>query len=503
MNKACYIYLRVSTDEQAKEGFSLDNQKRACVEYAKNNGYQIKSAFLEEGKSARTVERPEFQKLLKAVDDNPVDSVIVYKIDRFARNVADFSRIRKEFRNKGVSLISIVEGGDVGNGLIGNIFASVAEWESEVNGQRTKDALRQKYRDGWWPGWAPVGYKNIRKNNKKIVVPDPITAPLVEETFNLYSTGNYSYVRLSKEMFSKGLTARNGKMFCDSSLQQLLSNPFFYGLMKWGGTEKTGNHTPLITKALFDQCQLTAAKHRQFLIRQRKHNFLLRGIVFCSEHSSRLTAEWHYYHHNGYKKDRIGYYHCYTPGGCPGSFIELEDMEKRVANLFKNFQFGQEFTELVRQKIRKHFEGGRKTFKSERQIIVNQKRAIEKHRNKLEDLLVEGVIGRDVFKRQHIKLQEQINNLNDRLVELEGRQKLDINLVDEVLALTRNIHQTYLEAPPHLKRHYLRFFFEGIYIKDKEITRVVETPVFATLRRQNHIIIRSHLLPRLDSNQQP
>lgn len=494
MDKTCYIYLRVSTDEQAKEGFSLDNQKRACVEYAKNNDYQAKNIFLEEGKSARTVDRPEFQKLLKAVDDNPVDAVIVYKIDRFARNVADFSRLRKEFRNKGIALLSIVEGGDVGNGLVGNIFASVAEWESEVNGQRTKDAMRQKYNEGWWPGWASIGYKNIKKGNKRIVVPDSITGPLTEEAFKLYSTGNYSYVQLAKEMFSKGLAARNGKMFCDSSLQQLLSNPFYYGLMRWGGMETIGKHKPLITKTLFDQCHLVAAKHRQFLVRQRKHNFLLRGIVFCSEHNSRLTAEWHYYHHEHYKKDKIGYYHCYTQGGCPGSFIEVDELEKRIANLFKNFQFSQEFIELVRQKVREHFEGGRKTFKSERQIIINQKRPIEKHRNKLEDLLVEGIIGRDVFKRQHIKLQEQLDNLDNQLLELEGQQKLDINLVDEVLALTRNIYTTYMEAPPHLKRHYLRFFFEGIYIKDKKISRVVETPIFAALHSQNHIIIRSNWL---------
>jgi len=68
-------------------------------------------------------------------------------------------------------------------------------------------------------------------------------------------------------------------------------------------------------------------------------------------------------------------------------------------------------------------------------------------------------------------------------------------MIDEVLTLTRNIYQTYLDVPDYLKRHYLRFFFEGIYIKDKRIARVVEAPLFSTLRRQEKVIIRSNWLP--------
>ena len=81
------------------------------------------------------------------------------------------------------------------------------------------------------------------------------------------------------------------------------------------------------------------------------------------------------------------------------------------------------------------------------------------------------------------------------MLDLEAKHQLDVNLIDEVLALTRNIHQTYLDAPELLKRHYLRFFFEGIYIKDKKIAKVAVTPVFSTLQKQHQLIIRSNWLP--------
>lgn len=392
-----------------------------------------------------------------------------------------------------IKLLSVCEG-DVSMGLIGNIFASVAEWESEVNGQRTKDALRQKYSEGWWPGWAQIGYKNVKKGGKRIVEIDPVISRLVKETFELYSTGNYSYLGLCAEMYKKGFVARNGKMFTDSSLQQLLTNPFYYGLMRWGGMERMGKHKPIISKALFEKCQYTASKHRQFVIRERKYDFLLRGMAFCPVHNSRFTAEWHFYHNERFKKDKIGYYHCHFQGGCPGSYISVDDLEQKVANLFKKFQFSQEFIDLVTQKVKEHFDNGRDVLKTERQVIVNKRKVIEQTRNKLEDLLVEGTIGRDIFKRQHAKLQDQIEELDIKLGEIESRRNLDISLLEEVLALTRNIYKTYKEAPPYLKKHYLRFFFEAIYIKDKKISKVVETPVFATLRRQNNLIIRRNLL---------
>ena len=88
--KTCYIYLRVSTDEQATEGFSLENQKRACTDYAASHDYHVKRIFLDDGKSGRTTQRPAFQDLLKNVEE-VVDALIIYKIDRFARNVSTFA----------------------------------------------------------------------------------------------------------------------------------------------------------------------------------------------------------------------------------------------------------------------------------------------------------------------------------------------------------------------------------------------------------------------------
>lgn len=105
--KNCFIYLRVSTDEQASQGFSIENQKRSCTEYAENNGYYVKKIFIEDGKSGTNVSgRPAFQEMMKILREQPVDAIVVLKIDRIARNVGDFYNIRKELRNMETGSIS-------------------------------------------------------------------------------------------------------------------------------------------------------------------------------------------------------------------------------------------------------------------------------------------------------------------------------------------------------------------------------------------------------------
>ena len=137
------------------------------------------------------------------------------------------------------------------------------------------------------------------------------------------------------------------------------------------------------------------------------------------------------------------------------------------------------------------------------QRIINQKTALEAKRNKLEDVLMDGTIDRDVFKRRHAELQQQIINLDTQILEMDNTSKIDVDLLEEVLAFTRNIHKAYIEAPKFLKRHYLRFFFEQIIVEKRKIYKVVPTPIFKILKNRHEIIITKTQLRGLDSNQEP
>ena len=506
--KTCYIYLRVSTDEQATEGFSLENQKRACMDYARSHEYHVRRIFLDDGKSGRTTQRQAFQELLVEIDKYKVDALIIYKIDRFARNVSDFRDTRKEIESKGLEMISVLEGNVTqGSSLIANILASVAEWESDVNGQRTRDALMQKFREGWQPTPPPVGYCSVGGERKrKSCEPDPHTAPIIKELFELYATGNYSIVEIQDWLADRNIISRHGTNLGHSVIHTILNNPFYFGWIRWHGEGKMGNHLPIISKELYDVCQYVLAKHRNFLMRRRIHNWLLGGFAYCAECGQRYVAEWHKNAHKlRARGGKIAYYHCpkRERNGCRAPYVEMEDLEYQVEQEFKNMQFAPEFIEAVVRKTREKLDESRASALSIKQGILNRKLALEGKRNKLEDALIEGTIDRDVFKRKHTELQTQLEHMDVQMQDIENRCRIDMNLIDETLAFTRDIYATYKDAPPFMKRHYLRFFYERITIKNKKIFETIPTPIFATLRDNRQVIQKNLVLPREDSNLEP
>ena len=112
-----------------------------------------------------------------------------------------------------------------------------------------------------------------------------------------------------------------------------------------------------------------------------------------------------------------------------------------------------------------------------------------------------GELSREVFQESQGEVEARLNEIDSQIHELEAKAKLDYRLIDEVLSLTTNIYQTYTEAPDFLKRHYLRLFFERIYVKDKKVWKIAENPVFSVLRKQQEVIIRGNWLRGLDSDQ--
>lgn len=499
--KTCYIYERVSTEDQK---YSIGNQSLACEDYARREGYLVLEQFTEDGRSGRTVDRPEFQRMLKKIEEHPVDAIITYKIDRFARNVGDFNNIRKQFKKKDIKLLSVNEG-DVTEGLIGNIFASVAEWESDVISQRTKDGMTQKFRLGLWPSGAPHGYKNIKdENDTNTLVVDWDRARLIQWAFKRYSTGRYSIFKLSKVLHKKGFKTRNGKPLANSTIHQILTNPFYYGLMQWSGKELMGKHETLISKELFDLCQLVAAKHRDFLTRERKHDFLLRSFIFCARCGHRYTAEYHYAPKKLAKRGgKIAYYHCAKRTPCASPYVETEELEKKVAKHLKGIKFTQAFTEALTHKIKLYLENRDSEETAERLGYMNKRQALIGKRKILENRLYDDTIDRETFKRLHDELQNDINNLDVEMSKLEGNRKFDFDLLEEILSLTRNIPKTYKEAPKFLKKAYLNFFFAKIMIDNKKIVGTEFSPLIKELIEQKSVILRKTWLPRVDSNHGP
>ncbi|MFA5753825.1 MAG: recombinase family protein, partial [Patescibacteria group bacterium] len=187
-NKKAIIYYRVSTEDQAQFGVSLEQQKNNCLSFAEREGWEVVKSFHDDGVSAKTVERPSLQAMLQYCSKNykQIDYVVIYKVDRLSRNVNDYSNILFLLNKLNIKLVSTTEAIDdtpIGK-FVGNIMAANAQMDNEIKGQRVSACMLEKVKQGVWCWKAPFGYKNSRDEfNRKVITIDEKRAELIRFIF--------------------------------------------------------------------------------------------------------------------------------------------------------------------------------------------------------------------------------------------------------------------------------------------------------------------------------
>jgi site-specific DNA recombinase len=293
--KRCAIYTRKSTDHNLDLAFnSLDAQREACEAYIKSQaheGWKLVSRKYDDGAfSGASLDRPALQELLDDVRANRIDIIVVYKVDRLTRSLADFAKLVELFDAHNVSFVSITQSFNTTSSmgrLTLNVLLSFAQFEREVIGERVRDKIAASKRKGIWVGGpVPLGYKII---NKQPVI-DQEEASIVRTIFQTYlDTG--SIVALAAELDRQGLkpigrTLSSGKIrkaerFRPSPLAHLLKNRFYISEVVYRGEIYPGSHEPLLDKDLFEAVQQKLSEQRIDRARSRKSLLaLLTGLIY-------------------------------------------------------------------------------------------------------------------------------------------------------------------------------------------------------------------------------
>ncbi len=256
-------YLRVSTREQERDGFSIDAQRRLLREYAERNRIKIVAEFVDV-ETARTTGRKQFGEMLRFVSRNKcVRAILVEKTDRLNRNLADWVKID----DLDVEL-HLVKEGDV---ITKNARASekfmygvrtlMAKQYCDNLSEEARKGMLEKAEQSLWPSAAPVGYRNvIGPHNKKVIEPDPCTAPTVKRLFDWYAEGDLSVKDLVSLARSEGLSlSKSGSRINASKVHQVLRRRLYCGDFDWKGRVYKGTHEPLVSRDLWDHVQVTPA----------------------------------------------------------------------------------------------------------------------------------------------------------------------------------------------------------------------------------------------------
>jgi site-specific DNA recombinase len=290
----CAIYTRVSTDQGLEQDFnSLDAQYDACQAYIRSQVHagwiSVRAKYDDGGFSGGNTDRPALQRLLDDVRGGKIDVIVVYKVDRLTRSLADFAKLVELFDRHGVSFVSVTQQFNTTTSmgrLTLNVLLSFAQFEREVTSERIRDKVAASKRKGLWVGGkTPLGYA-VKERKVVVVEKDAKAVRTIFEMYLEHGIHRLLPVLRERRIVTKKQPLKSGRTiggipFARGSLSYLLRNRFYIGEVVYKGEILPGGQTPIISRKLFDAVQAKLAAQQNNHVKTRsKSGALLTGLIF-------------------------------------------------------------------------------------------------------------------------------------------------------------------------------------------------------------------------------
>lgn len=421
--KLCGLYMRVSTEDQAREGFSLPEQKERLEIFCKFKGYTIIDCYTDAGISAKQGNlRPEFERLKEDIKSNKINTIVALKLDRITRSIYDWEKLMTFLDENNAYLDCANDEINTTNAngkMVSRLLMSVSQNEIERTSERTKIGLAGAIKQGHIPNQAPLGYKH---EDKKLVI-DYSTKDVVERIFDLYYNGN-SYQTISNILNKEEVLGKTN--WRDSTILAILENEIYKGDFVHGKRTKRPTYysnvvEPIIDKEKWEECQVQ--KKRNSRSYQRTLTYLFLQKLCCPKCNRILGGK------ATTKKNGHSYYYYY----CNDCKITIK--EKTIEEYFDNFieelveydsVVNQFFLPMIKQKFDEPKEELKKEIKKQNDRLERIRKAYISGAFDLKEYNTEKKIVDDVI----LKLEEELN-------ETENSEEL--NFTPQDILLKRDI----------------------------------------------------------------
>ncbi len=244
------IYTRVSTEDQARDGFSLDAQEKRLKAYSAVRGWVIADIYRDEGFSGRTVNRPEYRRMFSEMDR--WDVVLVLKMDRIHRNSVNFTHMMETLRDSGKDFNSMMEKFDSTTAMgrfVMDIVERMAQLESEQIGERVKVGMTRKASSEGGPMGSPDPYGYTHSGGKLVVIESE--ARVVRRIFDLYCEGR-SMENIASVLTNANVPTKKGGSWSRQTVCNILRNPVYAGYLRWDGIVRPGTQAAIVPRELFE-----------------------------------------------------------------------------------------------------------------------------------------------------------------------------------------------------------------------------------------------------------
>lgn len=458
MNAA--VYIRVSTEDQAV-GFSLDVQQGQCVNFAENNGRPVVEVFCEPGVSAKTQQRPALQRCMAFCEARPdVDTLVVWKFDRLARNQADHHAMKARLAAVGTRILSATEPISTGpTGILQEGMAAMfAEYDNAVRAERTTSAMTAILSAGGWCHIAPIGYLNDRSTPRRPTLKiDPERAPLITRAFNVFASGLSQ--KSTRELIDReGLRSRSGKQITKQQLLKILRSPVYAGFVHGSllTTRVKASWPALVDETTFDRVQALLDGGTQSGIRhvEESTEFPLRGYLFCAQCATPLTAAWS----KGKNPERrYAYYRCYK---CSAVNIPKARMENAFTELLSRQSWNPADIEMFKAHVKTRLTGVSEALQTNATRARARLARATNTRNRLVELLLSEKIDEDYYEIKRQDVERELQNARMAVADEEAKVTdldAEIELFCQIVKSPLNTWNMLQSAH---KRPFLRMFWQ-------------------------------------------
>ena len=473
------IFARVSTQEQAQEGYSVDNQISRLTDYCKRNGFQIIETFRVAESSSKD-EKKEFNRMIKfAKTRRHKVAIVVDKVDRLNRSVKDLPKLEELMSTNKAELHFLDIGrldsdANTTQKLMLRIMTTIGNTYTDNLSDYGKRTYKHKVENGECPGPAPIGYLNTRnEQGKATVIIDPVRGLLVAKIFKMYSTGTYSLGDLQKFASENNLTntffkARTNKPITKNVIACLLKNHFYYGLIQ---NKKNNRFYPhkyerLISRDLFEKCQQITAERsaknnrvQSVSTMKSGKDFIFKGLVRCGVTGKLAVCD---------QKERGTYLIAYNPEN-PNKKIWINEntLLEEVESIFKSMKLP---VDMVQRVIKFVNEESNKEIEIQKNKLNELNRTIgqlESRASRLIDMKLDGHIDQESFEKKKKELDEEIKKAQAG-IELyqigdEGFKKYVI----DAFSLSSRVHELFTKADLFEKRNLINCVCSNIILNGK------------------------------------
>ena len=422
--RICGLYLRVSTEDQAKEGFSLPEQKERLEALCKFKGYKIYDYYTDDGISAKTGNhRPEFDRLIDDAKNGKINTVIALKLDRLSRSIYDWENLLKTSEKYRFDLVCANDdiNTTTANGkMVTRIMMSVSQNEIERTSERTKVGMVGAIKQGHIPAVCLIGFKIVDKK----LVPNPLTKDIVIRIFNLYFEGN-SYSTIANIYNKEKIQAKTN--WKDTRILKILSNELYKGDYVSGKTINKPVYyenvvEPLVSKELWENCQAQRKKNQKNYMRTQTYIFLqklrcpkcVRILAGGATHKIKYD-KWYFY------------YRCED---CKNN-IKEETIENSVKTLLSDIlEYDNVVNEFFLPVLKSKLDNPKQELEKELKSLNNKKGRIRK-------AYIDSIFTEEEYRSELELIENQIKDINSKL--LENSQAEQLNFTTEDILLKRDM----------------------------------------------------------------